>query len=47
MDRRVFARTLAGAALGATAFGKRTLLAASPPFPEGEAPGVPFKISVM
>jgi hydroxypyruvate isomerase len=46
MDRRAFARTVAGATLGA-AFGERTRSAASPPIPAGEAPGVPFKISVM
>jgi hydroxypyruvate isomerase len=47
MDRRAFTQTLAGAALGATAFGERTLQAAFSPLPAGEAPGVPFNISVM
>lgn len=46
MNRRAFTRTLAGAALGAAAFNK-TALSAGTGAPEGEAPGVPFKLSVM
>jgi len=46
MNRRQFTHTLAGAALGAAAL-KASPLAANPMTPEGEAPGVPFKISVM
>ncbi len=52
MDRRDFARNLAGAALGAAApktavFGNFPRRAAGPAASEGEAPGVPFKLSVM
>jgi len=53
MDRRSFAKDLTGVALGAAALGASTFLdaSASPsavPLPEeGEAPGVPFKLSVM
>jgi hydroxypyruvate isomerase len=52
MNRRDFARNFAGAALGAAALKTRALGnsphgAARPPAPEGEAPGVPFKLSVM
>ncbi len=54
MDRRSFAKDVTGAALGAAALGASTFLGASPagspsagPLPEGEAPGVPFKLSVM
>jgi hydroxypyruvate isomerase len=46
MNRRTFARNLAGAVLGAAAL-KASPLAANPTSPEGETPGVPFKISVM
>ncbi len=51
MDRRDFARKLAGAALGAAAL-KTAALGNSPrcaadPASAGEAPGVPFKLSVM
>ena len=49
MNRRDFARNLAGAALGAAglktaAFGNS---AGEAPIAQGEAPGVPFKLSVM
>ena len=49
MNRRTFARKLTGAALGAAglkagAFGNSAVEA---PVPQGEAPGVPFKLSVM
>ena len=49
MNRRDFARNLAGAALGAGALTHTSRLAAGapPPADEGEAPGVPFKLSVM
>ena len=49
MNRRDFARNLAGAALGAGALTHASRLAAGAPLPadEGEAPGVPFKLSVM
>ncbi len=47
MNRRAFARNLAGAALGTAAFRESFLLAADAPGPEGEAAGVPFKLSVM
>ena len=49
MNRRDFARNLAGAALGGGALTHASRLAASAPLPadEGEAPGVPFKLSVM
>ena len=46
MNRRQFGRTLAGTALAAPALAALPLLARSAP-PEGEIPGVPFKISVM
>jgi hydroxypyruvate isomerase len=44
MNRRAFNRTLAGAALGAAALRKRSLLAAAP---QGETSSVPYKLSVM
>ena len=47
MNRRNFSKRLAGAALGAAAFGGRPLPGVSATPPEGEAPGVPFKLSVM
>lgn len=47
MNRRAFTQTLLGAALGQTAFRNAPLLGAVPRAPEGEAPGVPFKLSVM
>jgi hydroxypyruvate isomerase len=47
MNRRSFARDLAGAALGAAVLQRGSPLAALPFMPEGEAAGVPFKISVM
>src|SRR6266699_4321642 len=50
MNRRNFTRSLAGAALGATALGKPPVAAAPAPgiaAAEGEAPGVPFHLSVM
>ena len=47
MNRRNFSRRLAGAALGAAALGGRALPGFASPLPEGEAPGVPFKLSVM
>ncbi|HLW80116.1 MAG TPA: TIM barrel protein [Terriglobia bacterium] len=52
MNRRDFTRNFAGAALGAAALHKGALgAAAAAPFSggagEGEAPGVPFKLSVM
>jgi hydroxypyruvate isomerase len=46
MNRREFGRTLAGTALAAPALAAWPAHAKSAP-PEGEAPGVPFKISVM
>src|SRR5215467_11558971 len=52
MNRREFARNFAGAALGAAALetaalGRCARRAAAAPAPAGEAPGVPFKLSVM
>jgi hydroxypyruvate isomerase len=47
MNRRRFAQTLAGGALTAASLSKPLLGAASVPTPEGEAPGVLFKLSVM
>jgi len=55
MNRRAFARDVTGAAVAAAALGASPFLGASPevststvpPIPEGEAPGVPFKLSVM
>ena len=49
MNRRDFTRNLAGAALGAAALGTGGRVAAVSPGAagEGEAPGVPFKLSVM
>jgi hydroxypyruvate isomerase len=52
MNRRDFARNFAGATLGAAALETRTFADSprpkgDPPPPEGEAPGVPFKLSVM
>jgi len=46
MNRREFARTLAGTALAAPTLAALPIPAESA-LPEGEAPGVPFKISVM
>jgi hydroxypyruvate isomerase len=46
MNRREFARTLAGTAMAAPALAALPVRAESAP-PEGEVPGVPFKISVM
>ena len=46
MNRRQFGRTLAGTALAAPALAGLPAHSPSAP-PEGEAPGVPFKISVM
>src|SRR3974377_2017344 len=52
MNRRDFARSFAGATLGVAAretgaFADSPRPKADPPEPEGEAPGVPFKLSVM
>src|SRR6516165_11782400 len=52
MNRRDFARNFAGSALGAAALetaalGRSARRAAAAPAAEGEAPGVPFKLSVM
>ncbi len=47
MNRRAFVRHLAGAALGAAAFGGSSALSGGSLPPEGEAAGVPFKLSVM
>ncbi len=50
MDRRTFNRNLAGAALGAAAFGGNSLAGAPLDLaarPTGEESGVPFKLSVM
>ncbi len=47
MNRRDFSKNLAGTALGAAALGRRSLLGAGFPPAEGEAAGVPFKLSVM
>lgn len=52
MNRRDFARNFVGATLGAaalrmTAMGKSPFPSAGAAPPEGEAPGVPFKLSVM
>lgn len=47
MNRRTFARTLAGSALAAASLGKSLARGASPSAPQGEAPSVPFKISIM
>lgn len=50
MNRREFARSLAGAALGAGALAESPFSASGargPEGPAGEAPGVPFKLSVM
>ena len=51
MNRRTFSRNIAGAALGAaslartsSAFAQQTTSAGTS---QGEAPGVPFKLSVM
>jgi len=46
MNRRQFGQTLAGTALAAPALAAWPLHVA-PALPEGEVPGVPFKISVM
>ena len=50
MNRRDFTVNVAGAALGAVAFGRTSPIAAAAPgmaTAEGEAPGVPFRLSVM
>ncbi len=47
MNRRDFARNLAGAALGTTALRDNAFAGTSFAGPEGESPGVPFKLSVM
>jgi hydroxypyruvate isomerase len=50
MNRRDFTVNVAGAALGAAAFGRTSPIAAPAPgsaTAEGEAPGVPFHLSVM
>jgi hydroxypyruvate isomerase len=47
MDRRAFTRTLAGTALGAAVIPKAPRAAAQPSTPQGEAAGVPFRLSVM
>src|SRR5207253_2256779 len=47
MNRRDFARNVAGAALGASSLSKTALLAKPGLPPGGEAEGVPFKLSVM
>jgi hydroxypyruvate isomerase len=47
MNRRDFSKKLAGAALGAAALSARPFAGRGTPPPEGEAPGVPFKLSVM
>src|SRR5207249_5587541 len=50
MNRRDFTVNVAGAALGAAAFGKPSLSGAGAPgmaTAAGEAPGVPFHLSVM
>jgi hydroxypyruvate isomerase len=46
MNRREFGRTLAGTALAAPALAALVVRAETPP-PQGEVPGVPFKVSVM
>ena len=48
MNRRDFARHVAGAVIGSAALGDAGLSGIpAVPGPEGEAPGVPFKLSVM
>lgn len=47
MNRRDFSRKFAGAALGAAALRARPSAGSETLPPEGEAPGVPFKLSVM
>ncbi len=47
MDRRAFSRTLAGATLLGSALPEKFFPIANEPAGEGEAPGVPFKLSVM
>ena len=47
MNRREFTWTVAGAALGATALNNGRPTDATPSVPEGEAAGIPFKLSVM
>ncbi|MHB8652634.1 MAG: hydroxypyruvate isomerase family protein [Terriglobia bacterium] len=47
MNRRDFSRTMARTALGAAALRGSSLLGAGLPPAEGEAAGVPFKLSVM
>ncbi len=47
MDRRTFARTLAGSALAAAGLGRPSATETASRAPQGEAPGVPFKISIM
>lgn len=47
MNRRAFARTLAGATLGAATLQQKSLLAAASPLTEAATGGVPYKLSVM
>ncbi len=47
MNRREFSRSVANAALGAVVLPPGPLMAGGTPPPEGEAEGVPFKLSVM
>lgn len=50
MNRRKFSKNLVSAALGATAWREPSLRgdgAAAPPSAEGQAPGAPFKLSIM
>jgi hypothetical protein len=47
MDRRDFNKSLAGAALSTTVFRDRPAFRTATGRPEGEGPGVPFKLSVM
>jgi len=47
MNRREFSRKIGGAALAAAALRLKPSASAGIPLPEGEASGVPFKLSVM
>lgn len=47
MDRRAFGRTLAGATILGSALPRNLFPVANGTIAEGEAPGVPFKLSVM
>jgi hydroxypyruvate isomerase len=47
VNRRDFTRNLAGAALAAAALRQDSRLAAEASVPQGEVPGVPFRLSVM